>query len=41
VEVVLNQAVDSESVRFEIRCRGELATAGLLVFESDHDASGP
>jgi 3-hydroxymyristoyl/3-hydroxydecanoyl-(acyl carrier protein) dehydratase len=40
VEVVLTAGRESSSVRFEIRCRGELATAGLLLFDSDRDVIG-
>ena len=40
VEVVLTEAVDGRSMRFEIRSRGDLASAGQLVFQSpDHAAA--
>jgi hypothetical protein len=41
VEVAVAEDKGPESVRFEIRCRGELATAGLLLFERDGDAASP
>ena len=41
VEVVLDESSAGSAVRFEIRCRGEVATSGLLLFESDADASRP
>jgi len=37
IEVVLSEAPDGRSMRFEIRSRGELASVGHLLFESaDH-----
>ena len=39
VEVVLEESPADFAVRFEIRCRGEVASRGLLLFESDADAS--
>jgi hypothetical protein len=37
VEVVLDDGVEPFSVRFEVRCRGEIASRGLLQFESPND----
>ena len=41
VEVVLDDGVEPFSVRFEIRRRGEVASRGLLVFESPNDDGRP
>ena len=37
VEVILVAAKEPSSVRFEVRCRGEVASAGLLLFDADRD----
>jgi 3-hydroxymyristoyl/3-hydroxydecanoyl-(acyl carrier protein) dehydratase len=41
VEVVLTEIAETASMRFEIRCRGELASSGLLIFESGSDVAAP
>ncbi len=37
VEVVLRDGSDASSVRFEVRCRDERASCGLLVFAHRND----
>ncbi|HEX2465588.1 MAG TPA: hypothetical protein VHR17_13280 [Thermoanaerobaculia bacterium] len=41
VEVVLDDGAEPCSVRFEVRCRGEVASRGLLLFEPPTDVGRP
>jgi 3-hydroxymyristoyl/3-hydroxydecanoyl-(acyl carrier protein) dehydratase len=41
VEVALDDGVEAFSVRFEVRCRGEVASRGLLLFEPPTDDGRP
>jgi 3-hydroxymyristoyl/3-hydroxydecanoyl-(acyl carrier protein) dehydratase len=41
VEVVLDDGAEPCSVRFEVRCRGEIASRGLLMFEPPADDGSP